>query len=284
MVLRLAVLAAAVVDHLPPGLQHDRSLGRLGRSRRIDVWGRRAGAVPRARSRSSDARASATVLKPKSDPISSAMPARTRMSVSELGSLEHGLERAQAPLPADEHAGLRDDGRHRQHDVGGAGDVALADLQADDERGLERLAGAGRDRAGRRPRRRRRPGLPSLCSAAASMIALVSRPARAGSDSTPQAAARSARASASATGRPPGSRVGRQPVSTAPRSPARRGTQASFAPVRSARRSAALKAAGARRRGVRRRGPRRHRLDRRGRRARRPPGPARWRRARRPSW
>ena len=46
----------------------------------------------------------------------------------------------------------------------------------------------------------------------------------------------STRAAASDTGRPPGNRVGRQPASTAPRSPARRGTQASLAPVRSASR------------------------------------------------
>ena len=61
-------------------------------------------------------------------------------------------------------------------------------------------------------------------------------PAAVGSVSIPQVAATSIRAAGSATGRPPGSRLGRQPASTAPRSPARRGTQASRAPVRSASR------------------------------------------------
>ena len=54
--------------------------------------------------------------------------------------------------------------------------------------------------------------------------------ARAGR-ATPQARATSARAAASATGRPIGSRPGSAPASMAPRSPARRGTQASRAPV-----------------------------------------------------
>src|SRR3954469_21988946 len=63
------------------------------------------------------------------------------------------------------------------------------------------------------------------------MMASASRPGSSGRWSTPQAAARSTRAAASATLRPPGSRFGRAPVSTAPRSPARRGTQPTRAPV-----------------------------------------------------
>ena len=54
----------------------------------------------------------------------------------------------------------------------------------------------------------------------------------------------STRPAASATGRPPGSRLGRQPASTAPRSPARRGIQASRAPVRSASLRTALRVPG----------------------------------------
>ena len=42
------------------------------------------------------------------------------------------------------------------------------------------------------------------------------------------------------TGRPPGSSVGSAPASTAPRSPARRGTQPTTAPVRSASRATAV--------------------------------------------
>ena len=75
-------------------------------------------------------------------------------------------------------------------------------------------------------------------------MASPSRPGVSGRCSTPQAVARSTRAEASATGRPPGSRLGRQPVSTAPRSPARRGTQASRAPVVAGQPDAAAKRTG----------------------------------------
>ena len=76
----------------------------------------------------------------------------------------------------------------------------------------------------------------SSASAAAIKISSASRPSSDGSDSIPQVAWVSTRAAASATGLPPGSRLGKQPASTAARSPARRGTQASLAPVRSASR------------------------------------------------
>ena len=101
---------------------------------------------------------------------------------------------------------------------------------------------AGVGQVDRRRRRRRVP--PSLPRVAASMISSLSRPARAGSESTPQAAATSARASASATGRPPGSRHGqaagvdRAPVAGAARHPGHP------TPVRWASRSAALNAPG----------------------------------------
>ena len=47
--------------------------------------------------------------------------------------LDDRVERTDATLPVDEHAGLLDDRRNRQHDVGDAGDVALANFEADDE-------------------------------------------------------------------------------------------------------------------------------------------------------
>ena len=56
------------------------------------------------------------------------------------------------------------------------------------------------------------------------------RPAFEGSVGTPQTAAISTRADASATGRPPGRSAPIAPASRAPRSPARRGIQATFAP------------------------------------------------------
>jgi len=70
----------------------------------------------------------------------------------------------------------------------------------------------------------------------------VLRPISAGRDSVFQTAAISTRAAASVTGRPPGKRFPIAPASIAPRSPARRGIQASFAPVESARAATALSA------------------------------------------
>ena len=67
-----------------------------------------------------------------------------------------------------------------------------------------------------------------------SIISEVVRPTFVGSDGTPHTAAISTRAAASTTGRPPGRSVPIAPASSAPRSPARRGIQASFAPLFSA--------------------------------------------------
>ncbi len=80
-------------------------------------------------------------------------------------------------------------------------------------------------------------------STAARRIASVSRPVSVGT-AAPHACSTSARAASSPTARPPGSSVGSAPASMAPRSPARRGTQASLAPVRVARSAAALSAPG----------------------------------------
>ena len=67
-----------------------------------------------------------------------------------------------------------------------------------------------------------------------SIISEVVRPTFAGIVGTPQTVAISTRAAASAIGRPPGRSVPIAPASSAPRSPARRGIQASFAPLFSA--------------------------------------------------
>ena len=100
------------------------------------------------------------------------------------------------------------------------------------QRGQRRVAG----RAGR-PGRPRRPAAPRCSPPAARRgCCPVSRPGSAGSEPTPQARATSARAASSVTRRPPGSRTGSAPASIAPRSPARRGIQASRAPVASASR------------------------------------------------
>src|SRR5580692_6919397 len=81
-------------------------------------------------------------------------------------------------------------------------------------------------------------------SAAAAIIAAVSRPGAAGSELLPQTLATSARAAGSVTGLPIGSSPGSAPASTAPRSPARRGTQASRAPEATASLAAAANAPG----------------------------------------
>src|SRR5580693_6549944 len=81
-------------------------------------------------------------------------------------------------------------------------------------------------------------------SAAAAIIAAVSRPGAAGSELLPQTLATSARAAGSVTGLPIGSSPGSAPASTAPRSPARRGTQASRAPEATASPAAAANAPG----------------------------------------
>ena len=116
------------------------------------------------------------------------------------------------------------------------------DLEADQELDVvESILGAAAGRTDRPGRRRPRSGRRACRSAAAATMPSVSRPGALGS--TPacrsHSAASSARAAASCTGRPPGIRFGRQPASIAPRSPARRGTQASFAPVRAASAAAA---------------------------------------------
>ena len=73
------------------------------------------------------------------------MPASTRRSGSEVGLPKHRLERARAALPVHERAGLVGDRRDREHHVGGAGHVGLAQLEGDHEaRGVERGAGRGR--------------------------------------------------------------------------------------------------------------------------------------------
>jgi len=76
----------------------------------------------------------------------------------------------------------------------------------------------------------------------ASIICAVERPTSDGIESVFQTAAISTRAAASVTGRPPGKRFPIAPASIAPRSPARRGIQASFAPVESARAATAVSA------------------------------------------
>ena len=82
-----------------------------------------------------------------------------------------------------------------------------------------------------------------ICPAlTASIICEVLRPTSDGSESVFQSAAMSTRAAASVTGRPPGNTLPIAPASSAPRSPARRGIQASFAPVESASAATALNA------------------------------------------
>ena len=65
------------------------------------------------------ARAWSALPKPSGLPISSAMPASTRRSGSEPGSLQHAAERPDPTLPVDERAARSVIGRDREHHVGG---------------------------------------------------------------------------------------------------------------------------------------------------------------------
>ena len=76
----------------------------------------------------------------------------------------------------------------------------------------------------------------------ASTICEVLRPISVGIEFVFHSAAISTRAAASVTGRPPGNKLPIAPASSAPRSPARRGIQASFAPLESASAATALNA------------------------------------------
>ena len=157
---------------------------------------------------------------------------------------EHLRERPRSPLPGDERAGLLDRRRDGQHHVGPVGDLRRAHLERDDE--------AARCRA----RRARARGSGRSAGSTPPTTSPPSSPVARGGDDLDADAARRGRQRrrrprrrrgrrgppASATGRPPGSSVGSVPASTAPRSPARRGTHATRAPVRSASRSTAVSA------------------------------------------
>ena len=163
----------------------------------------------------------------------------------DAGDVQRRAERARPALPVHERARLLRHRRHREHHVGAVGDRARPQFQADHERrGRQGRAGGRRGRAGRPGPRRAITSASMSPAAAAARICEVSRPGTAGSDATPQARATSTRACELAARRPPGSRFGSAPASMAPRSPARRGIQASRAPVARASRSAALSAPG----------------------------------------
>ena len=168
---------------------------------------------------------------PSGASISSAMPARTRTSGSDVGLSRTLPNERTRPSQFTKVPDLSVDRRDREDHVGELGDGGVAHLEGDHEAAFstpcgELLVGARRPgrhrrRPGRRARRRQR---------GQDRVAVTTARPRAGAR-RPRRSARSTRADASATGRPPGSRFGRAPASTAPRSPARRGTQASRAPV-----------------------------------------------------
>ena len=143
------------------------------------------------------------------------------------------VERPHPAFPVEVAAGLLDDRRDGQDDVGAVGHRRLAELEADHERRLLqcaqrqcRISQVGRVDAGH-----------DQCEATAGGGRRGSRqPSRPGAAGGQHPTRRRphARASVSAMGDRPGSSDGRHPASTAPRSPARRGTQASRAPVTSA--------------------------------------------------
>ena len=227
--------AAAARSPAPPAA----GPGRGGCGRRLLGCGR-ARRLPRLRARSSSA---PDLLQRRAARASTSSCVGERVEHPAVG---HRVRCSARPsngrtpaLPVQERAGLLGERRHRQHDVGPLGHRAGAHLQADHERrrssARRASAGSGRSsgstppttqrrRAGRRARRRGSP----RCRGRA----------RSGSESTPHAAATSARAAASPTGRPPGSR-------SAARRPRPR-------PAR--RRGAAPRPAGRRSRGQPRRG------------------------------
>ena len=182
---------------------------------------------------------------PRCTSISSAIRPSTCRSDSTPGTPKRGLERARPALPVHERAGLLRHRRHRQHHVGAVGDRAGPQLQADHERrGLERVERGlrvgqvgrvhpGDDQGVQVARQRRGEDLPAVPARLGGQRGHAPGPGHLG----PRRA-----------GRPPGgragSRSGRAPASIAPRSPARRGTQASLAPVALASRATAVSAPG----------------------------------------
>ena len=178
-------------------------------------------------------RASAVVRKPSGRPSSSAIPARTRTSGRALGLVKTASKVRGRPSQLTNMPALSVTAATGNTTSAAAGHVGLAELEGDHEaRGVERRRGRPPGRlvsSGSTPPTTRPPSSPE---ASAATIASPSRPACSGRVSTPQVVAASTRAAG--VGRPGDHRaagVGRQPVSTAPRSPARRGTQASLAPL-----------------------------------------------------
>ena len=148
-----------------------------------------------------------------------ALPVDEACPTSRRGPRRAGRRRRRRSPPTAGSRGRRRTASRRQRR--GIGDAEVGRVDAADDEGAD-LAGAGvpddrRRVASRAPRAVRRP-------------ARRPRPRRGPRRRRP--------------GRPPGSSVGRAPASRAPRSPARRGTQASRAPVASARAAAARERAG----------------------------------------
>ena len=205
----------------------------VGRRRRACTGSSAARSPSQGPISSISARASATVRKPER---ACRAPRRCRRGpagrAATAGLLKHRVERPRAALPGDERAGLVGDRARpgtRRRRRGSRRSRAARGRPRTTPRRARR--GRPRGRRCRRGRRRRRPGRRARRRRARRRSRRRRGPAASGRLSTPQVVAASTRAAASATGRPPGSRLGRQPVSTAPRSPARRGTQASRAPV-----------------------------------------------------
>ena len=221
-----------------------------------DAGRARRGCRARRRATASSRRAAAASGRPRCTSIWSAIAASTRRSLMQAGHLERA-PRTSGPRPSQLTNVPAFSATAATGSTTSARSVtALARcLQADDERGVlqrgQRRGGVGqvvRVDAGRRPARRARR------RSAAARMPVVSRPGASGSEATFQARATSARAVSSSTGRPIGSRLGSAPASMAPRSPARRGIQASRAPVEAAPAATARTARRARRPAARRPG------------------------------
>src|SRR4051794_2943334 len=188
--------------------------------------------------------ASAVVRNPSGRPSSSAIPASTRASGRALGLVNTASKGRVRPSQFTNIPALSVTAATGKTTSAAAVTSVSRSSRATTNRAAPRAArnAAGSEvSSGSTPPTTRPARSPEVRAAT---MASPSRPSPSGRLSMPQAVAASTRAAASDSGRPPGSRFGRQPVSTAPRSLARRGTQASLAPLVRARRATAVSAPG----------------------------------------
>ena len=241
----VTVLEPAVVERLLPRRQPHAVRGRLGRFRASGERRGRRPTDPSPPSRNGPRRRCGSRAAGPSEQAQLVGDAGEHPEVGQRGGVvEHRVEGSRATLPGHEHAGLVAHRGDREHDVGGAGHLGLAQVEGDHERGgLDRGAGgsgigrvvgvdAADDQAAELTVDQR--GHDRVGVAADGLGQGVDAPGGGGVDAGGGVGDRAAA----------GQQVGQAAGLDAPRSPARRGTQASRAPVRWARSAAAASAPG----------------------------------------